>query len=219
MGKICTVEPLPNNFLSFLVAVPSSSWSSTKTDGYFTNTISLGGTINTTHQPTVTLSGATVDTVPSAAQLTAYNLVSFFSFTNGTAVSQMVVKAKTKPTETFYVIVKGGDESYGVVVPSIESIDVSITTSNSSTLSGKRSGNTISINLEGAGTVPSGAWTAIGQLDNECDYPFKPVGVLVPNTSINAWCYIQITTAGLIRAYQTSGSNMVTGSGTLTYIV
>lgn len=111
MGNIINVESLPNSAASFHLAIPSSGWSSTKTDGYFTNTVSLGGTINTTHQPDITLSGSTVDTVPTDAQITAYNLVNLFSFANGATISEMTAKAKIKPTETFYVIVKGISEA------------------------------------------------------------------------------------------------------------
>lgn len=96
---------------SILATVSASGWSATTdSDGYYTNTVSLSSGLNTSVQPIIGVSGSTVNTVPTAAQKAAFNLCELFSFADGTNITSVTVKAKTKPTETFYVIING--ESY-----------------------------------------------------------------------------------------------------------
>lgn len=90
------------------LTVDASNWLSTvDADGYYRNVVSLGTTFNTYFRPLIAISGSTLDTPPTAAQSAAYNLVDVYSFADGAATNAMIVKAKTKPTETFYVTVSG----------------------------------------------------------------------------------------------------------------
>ena len=91
-----------------LITVDASNWSGTvDADGYYRNSISLPVKYNSYHPIYVSISGSTSDTLPTAAQAAAFNLVDMYSFQDSTAADVMVVKAKTKPTDTFYVWVDG----------------------------------------------------------------------------------------------------------------
>lgn len=95
-------------FRNVLLTVNAANWSATvDSDGYYTNVVSLGTTFNTYIPPLIAISGSTADTLPTAAQSEAYRLVDKCSFADGAAVNATVVKAKTKPTETFYLTVIG----------------------------------------------------------------------------------------------------------------
>lgn len=95
-------------FRNVLLTVNAANWSATvDSDGYYTNVVSLGTTFNTYIPPLIAISGSTADTLHTAAQSEAYRLVDKCSFADGAAVNAMVVKAKTKPTETFYLTVIG----------------------------------------------------------------------------------------------------------------
>lgn len=95
-------------FRSRLYEVTASSWSATTdSDGYYTNTVNLGVYYNTHNQPFVSCIGSTKSTVPTAAQKAAFSLCDVFYFADTTMCNSMTVKAKTKPTETFYVMVNG----------------------------------------------------------------------------------------------------------------
>lgn len=97
-------ELVYNNYLKM---IPSGNWTSTvDSDGYYTNTLSVIP-FNTYNGVDVRLSGSTIDTLPTAAQIAAYNLVDIFYMANGTDVRTLVVKARTKPTIDFYVTLKG----------------------------------------------------------------------------------------------------------------
>lgn len=91
-----------------LVTVPVSGWSGTvNSEGYYTNTVSLGVPFNTYDPVFVSPIGSTKSTKATPEQSVAFNLCEVFSFADGTSVSSMVAKAKTKPTTTFYALVSG----------------------------------------------------------------------------------------------------------------
>ena len=88
--------------------ISSSSWSSTQNaQGYYTYSLNLGVNYNSYDTPDVYNCGSTDDTAPTAAEQAAYALVDGINMTNGTAVSTAVLRAKTKPTTTFYIRIKG----------------------------------------------------------------------------------------------------------------
>lgn len=95
-------------FLSQLVTVSASNWSATvDADGYYTNSVNLDENINAYIQPLIACVGSTKDTVATSAQKAAYSLCDVFYFANSNNTDVMTVKSKTKPTETFYVMVNG----------------------------------------------------------------------------------------------------------------
>lgn len=101
-------KPTVRASYSMLTAIPSSGWSAvTDSDGYYTNTVSLSQSIDTSVQPIIGPIGSTINTPATAAQKALFNLCDVFHFADGTSVNSMTVKAKTKPTDTFYVIVTG----------------------------------------------------------------------------------------------------------------
>jgi hypothetical protein len=90
-----------------LVTIESTGWSGTvDADGYYTNTVSVSK-INTYNPIYIACCGSTKDTLPTAAQAAAFSLCNMFHFDDGVDIQSMTVKAKTKPTETFYVLVQG----------------------------------------------------------------------------------------------------------------
>lgn len=91
-----------------LVSIPVSGWSSSvNSEGYYTNTVSLGVPFNTYDPIFVSPIGSTKSTKASSDQNAAFNLCEAFSFADGASVSSMIAKAKTKPTITFYALVIG----------------------------------------------------------------------------------------------------------------
>ena len=98
------------NFKVFsrIAFVNALHWSATvDADGYYTCQVGLEIDFNTYIQPIISLCGNTKNTLPTDAQKSAYNLCDIFHFTDGVDISSMVVKAKTKPTESFSVLVTG----------------------------------------------------------------------------------------------------------------
>ena len=88
--------------------ISSNSWSSTQNaQGYYTYSLNLGVNYNSYDTPDVYNCGSTDDTATTAAEQAAYALVDGINMTNGTAVSTAVLRAKTKPTTTFYIRIKG----------------------------------------------------------------------------------------------------------------
>lgn len=88
--------------------IPSTGWSSTTdASGYYTNTVTLSQNINTSFRPLISLIGSTNNTEATDAQKAAYNLCSVYNFPDSANATTMTVKAKTRPTETFYVTVEG----------------------------------------------------------------------------------------------------------------
>ena len=113
------------NSLCMFMSIPASGWSSTTdSDGYYTNTVQLSAEINTAYKPQIGQIGSAVDVQPTSAEKAAFNLVDVFHFANGSNVSQITAKAKTKPTTTFYIVVYAGSESITVVNPPITIDDI-----------------------------------------------------------------------------------------------
>ena len=120
------------NSLCMFATIPASGWSSTTdSDGYYTNMVQLSAEINAAYKPLIGQIGSAVDVQPTSAEKAAFNLVDVFHFANGSSVSQITAKAKTKPTTTFYIVVYAGSESIIVIQPLIRAIDVgTVTVSN-----------------------------------------------------------------------------------------
>lgn len=104
------------DFMCLNVPVSVGNWSGTvDSDGYYTNIVSFGNNgirangFLTYWRPQVALSIAdwTADTEPTAAESAAFSCVNQFKFAVGTDIQSMTVRAKTKPTSTFYVTVQG----------------------------------------------------------------------------------------------------------------
>ena len=98
------------NMVTHLCTVSASNWSATTdADGYYTNNVSFGGTktIMPSYRPFIGICGSTINIKETPAQSAAYSLCSAFYFADNDIVTGMTVKAKTKPTETFYVTVNG----------------------------------------------------------------------------------------------------------------
>ena len=98
-----------NSFVlqKFRVTVTSSSWSSSQTSGYYTYALTLPYPINTYKEFGMELTGSADGTDPTAAQSAAYSLVNYFDANDGTGVTSATLRAKTKPTTTFYIMVHG----------------------------------------------------------------------------------------------------------------
>ena len=100
--------------VSYRVTVSSSSWSaSTNANGYYRFQMYLDDdkrvVLNTNNPPGCELTGADDDTLPTSAEITAYNLVEYATMTRasgGVSIS-FTLYAKTKPTTTFYIRYKG----------------------------------------------------------------------------------------------------------------
>jgi hypothetical protein len=94
--------------LAEVVLIPASGWSAVvDSDGYYTNTVSLYYGYNTYVGPFISSCGSTRNTLATATQSAAFSLCNAFAFADGGNVSSMTVKAKTKPTSDFYVLVSG----------------------------------------------------------------------------------------------------------------
>lgn len=88
-------------------SVSASNWDSVvDSDGYYTCPIILGESYNAYECPKVMLCGSTNDTLPTFAERAAYGLCIFY-MGDSTNASMLTVKAKTKPTTTFYIRLKG----------------------------------------------------------------------------------------------------------------
>jgi len=105
-----TVGEEMENFRQVIVTVPSSAWSSTQTDGYYTATLTTLA-FSTAFTPRVSICGQGRGQSPTSAQMAAYRNI---QNPNGKIeqVSSTSIKlyAKTKPTETFYIMLSG----YGI---------------------------------------------------------------------------------------------------------
>lgn len=98
-----------NSFVlqKFRVTVTASSWSSTATSGYYTYALTLPYPINTYKEFSMGLTGSADGTDPTAAESAAYSLVNYFDASDGTGVTSATLRAKTKPTTTFYIMISG----------------------------------------------------------------------------------------------------------------
>jgi hypothetical protein len=95
-------------FNSYLATINASNWSSTvDSDGYYTNQVALAPYFNTYYQPKVSLCGSNRNTLPTSAEIATYNLCDVFYMDDGAKKDILIVRAKTKPTTTFYVMIKG----------------------------------------------------------------------------------------------------------------
>lgn len=95
------------HFRALHCTIPSTGWSNTTdADGYYTNQI-VTDTINAYNTPLVSCCGEFRDTLPTSAQKAAFNLCDVFVFQDSTQSNRMTVKAKVKPTTTFYVCIHG----------------------------------------------------------------------------------------------------------------
>lgn len=94
--------------VNMIKRVYSIDWTSTvDADGYYTNTINLSQWINTYVIPFISCCGVNKDTLPTAEQKAAFNLCDVFYFADGQKVGEMTIKAKTKPTVDFYILISG----------------------------------------------------------------------------------------------------------------
>ena len=90
------------------VTVPASGWSSVvDSNGYYTNTVSATLDFNSYMKADVSLTGAQRNTLPTAAQIAAYNLVDYIGATESYSCKSLIFYAKTKPTSDFYVHLSG----------------------------------------------------------------------------------------------------------------
>lgn len=98
-----------NSFVlqKFRVTVTASNWSSTATSGYYTYALTLPYPINTYKEFSMGLTGSADGTDPTAAESAAYSLVNYFDANDGTGVTSATLRAKTKPTTTFYIMISG----------------------------------------------------------------------------------------------------------------
>ena len=98
-------------WFSYVIPVNSSDWSATVNgDGYYTNDIAIlpyGSSLNAGVQPIISCCGSDKNTLPTNAQKSAYNLCEKFWFDDVAQSALMTVYAKTKPTETFYIMLTG----------------------------------------------------------------------------------------------------------------
>ena len=94
--------------VNMLKRVYSIDWTSTvDADGYYTNTINLSQWINTYVPIFISCCGVDKNTLPTAEQKAAFNLCDVFYFADGQKVGEMTIKAKTKPTVDFYILISG----------------------------------------------------------------------------------------------------------------
>ena len=84
--------------------ISSSSWSSTQTSGYYTYSVTLNPTLNTSYAPTIYLTGSGDNTFYTTTEREQYALL---DQCNLTASNTLVLYAETKPTDTFYIYVEG----------------------------------------------------------------------------------------------------------------
>lgn len=100
-------------FVSVVQTIPASNWSSTvDANGFYTNTIEMGSiyALDPNLCPSVSLCGFDADNLPTSAEIAAYYLVDKFYMPSGVytpSTSQLKAYAKTKPTTTFYIRIKG----------------------------------------------------------------------------------------------------------------
>ncbi len=93
---------------SKIASVPSTGWSSVvDANGYYTQYINLMDDYNTYDTPDIYLCGSTNDTKATAAEQAAWSLIDRVWMADSTATHTLVLYAKTKPTTTFYIRVKG----------------------------------------------------------------------------------------------------------------
>lgn len=113
-GVLTAVGGSGNTKLKTRYSVSYSSWSSTvNSDGYYTYSLTLSPTLDTTVSPDVLIAGSSNITQPTDTQKTMFGYVERCYLSGST----LTLYAKTKPTNTFYVWVEGvaGSGSGGIV--------------------------------------------------------------------------------------------------------
>lgn len=96
--------------LDIRVQVTTSDWASVvDADGYYRKTIYLLNNqyMDTYFKTSVRLTGSDDSTPPTAAQIAAYNLIDIFDMPLSLSTNVLTLKAKTKPTNGFYIKVSG----------------------------------------------------------------------------------------------------------------
>jgi hypothetical protein len=89
--------------------VTASSWSaSVNADGYYTYSVSLSPSFNTSYAPNIYLAGSTDSTAPTDTAKGQYAYVERCRLSGSTSLT---LYAKTKPTSTFYIYVEGTNGS------------------------------------------------------------------------------------------------------------
>ena len=95
-------------YRSKIVSVPYTGWSSVvDANGYYTQSIDLVDNYNSYDTPDIYLCGSTNDTKATAAEQAAWSLIDNAWMADSTATHTLILYAKTKPTITFYIRVKG----------------------------------------------------------------------------------------------------------------
>lgn len=96
--------------LDIRVQVTTSDWASVvDADGYYRKTIYLLNNqyMDTYFKTSVRLTGSDDSTLPTAEQIAAYNLIDIFDMPLSLSTNVLTLKAKTKPTNGFYIKVSG----------------------------------------------------------------------------------------------------------------
>lgn len=85
--------------------VASTAWSgSANASGYYTASITLTTALSTSYAPNIYLSGSSDSTLPTTAEMSAFNLLDYCDLSASTTLT---LYAKTKPSTTFYIAVEG----------------------------------------------------------------------------------------------------------------
>lgn len=85
--------------------VSSSNWSnSTDAEGYYSYSLTLSTALKTSYSPNITISGSSGTEYPTSTQTAMYDLL---SRANLSTTTTLMLYAKTKPTDTFYINVQG----------------------------------------------------------------------------------------------------------------
>lgn len=96
--------------LDVRVQITTSDWTSVvDADGYYKKTIYLLNDqyMDTYFKTSVRLTGSDDSTLPTAEQIAAYNLIDIFDMPLSLSTNVLILKAKTKPTNGFYIKVSG----------------------------------------------------------------------------------------------------------------
>ena len=102
--KLNGISTGANKITKTRYTISSSSWSSTKTSGYYTYSVTLNPTLNTSYAPTIYLTGSGDNTFYTTTEKEQYALL---DQCNLTASNTLVLYAETKPTGTFYIYIEG----------------------------------------------------------------------------------------------------------------
>ena len=111
---ITVIEPTETAEVNCAVKFLSTGWSSTvNASGYYSQSASMSDSVVPNAVPDVSLIGsngsnADYNALPTSAEASAYNLVDYFYMVDSNSPATAVMAcAKTKPTTTFFVNIKG----------------------------------------------------------------------------------------------------------------